>query len=93
MTALGNTGETMQVTVRLYAGLGRRRAANQGAWSDAALLEAALPVGATISDLIASLALPADEIKVIFVNGRVCPQTRPLADGDRVGIFPPIGGG
>jgi len=57
----------------------------------------ALPVdlsdGATVGQLIRHLGLPADEVKVVFVNGIVRPRDYVLSDGDEVGIFPPVGGG
>lgn len=57
----------------------------------------ALPVdlsdGATAERLIRQLGLPADEVKVVFVNGIIRPEDHVLSDGDEVGIFPPVGGG
>ncbi len=52
-----------------------------------------LPAGSTLADLVACLALPPDEVKVIFVNGKKQEQDYRLTAGDEVGIFPPIGGG
>jgi len=49
--------------------------------------------GATVEDLIRQLKLPADEVRVVFVNGTVRPPDHILCDGDEVGIFPPVGGG
>lgn len=55
--------------------------------------ELEIPEGSTLVDLVANLALPIAEIKVIFVNGRAQPLDYRLQAGDTVGIFPPIGGG
>ncbi|RLC63422.1 MAG: MoaD/ThiS family protein [Chloroflexi bacterium] len=52
-----------------------------------------LPEGATVGQLVEHLGLPADEVKVVFVNGIVRGVEGPLAAGDEVGIFPPVGGG
>lgn len=52
-----------------------------------------LPEGATIDDLIQQLGLPRDEVKVVFVNALFREPDYVLADGDEVGIFPPVGGG
>jgi molybdopterin converting factor small subunit len=52
-----------------------------------------LPSGATIGSLIEQLDLPRDQIKVIFVNNVTRQVDHPLSAGDRVGIFPPVGGG
>ena len=52
-----------------------------------------LPNNSTIDDLIRQLDLPPAEIKIVFVNGLVKTLGDPLADGDEIGIFPPVGGG
>ena len=38
-------------------------------------------------------AQPRTEAKIIFVNGIGVEKDALLHDGDRVGIFPPVGGG
>ncbi len=50
------------------------------------------PEGCLISEAIAALGLP-DEPRVIFVNGRHAPESSVLTEGDRLAIFPPVGGG
>lgn len=52
-----------------------------------------LPPGATLGDLIEQLDLPEAEVKIVFVNGIIREPDHVLADGDELGIFPPIGGG
>lgn len=49
--------------------------------------------GATIGTLLRNLMIPTDEIKLIFLNGVHADGAETLKDGDRVGVFPPIGGG
>ncbi len=49
--------------------------------------------GATVGDLVQSLKLPEDQVKLIFVNALYAELDRALVDGDEVGIFPPVGGG
>jgi molybdopterin converting factor small subunit len=39
------------------------------------------------------LGVPPDEVKIVFVNGVSRRFDHVLADGDRVGIFSPVGGG
>ena len=56
-------------------------------------MEVELPHGATVGDVVEHLCLPANQVKVIFVNGIVRGNDHSLADGDEVGIFPPVGGG
>jgi molybdopterin synthase sulfur carrier subunit len=52
-----------------------------------------LPDGATVGLLVRLLGLPEEEVKMIFVNGIVRDREHVLADGDELGIFPPVGGG
>ena len=52
-----------------------------------------LPAGATVGDLIEHLGLPADQVKIMFVNNVIQGLEHPLAEGDQVGVFPPVGGG
>lgn len=48
---------------------------------------------ANLGNLFDELKIPNEEIKVAFVNGRWEAENYVLRDGDRIGIFPPIGGG
>jgi len=52
-----------------------------------------IPAGATVSDLIERLRLPADDVKIVFVNSVVRQAGHVLVDGDEVGLFPTVGGG
>ena len=47
----------------------------------------------TAGDLIRALGIPAEEVAIIFVNGAHATEATELRDGDRVGIFPAVGGG
>ena len=75
-----------QVTVKLYATL-RRFVDGKP------IVEAPIAPGDTVGRLLEKLGVPADEIRILFVNNRHATSDRPLADGDRVGVFPAIGGG
>ncbi len=55
--------------------------------------EVELPENSDIADLWQHLNIPAEEVKVSFVNGIARSQYYILHEGDEVGIFPPIGGG
>jgi len=46
-----------------------------------------------VGGLIAKLNLPGKEISLVMVNGKHQRDDYVLKDGDRVGIFPMIGGG
>ena len=76
----------MNLEVRLFATL---RPYMEGACKG--LLE--MPKGATIADVVARLDLPDEEIRLIFVNGKHEKRETVLHEGDRVGLFPPVGGG
>ena len=55
--------------------------------------ETELPEGVTLSGLADCLRLPAEQVRVVFVNGRARPMDWVLQPDDQVGVFPPIGGG
>ncbi len=43
--------------------------------------------------LVDQLGIPMDQVKLIFVNGKSAALDDILQNGDRVGVFPPVGGG
>lgn len=49
--------------------------------------------GTTISQLLGHLKIPSDQSKIIFLNGLHATGSSILKEGDRLGIFPPLGGG
>jgi molybdopterin converting factor small subunit len=49
--------------------------------------------GTSILQLYVVLGIPAEEVKLAYVNGIYCEPETILKDGDEIGIFPPIGGG
>ena len=79
----------MKVVVNLYASLTRYR--QDGSTSGPIEFDA--PEGTTVRELMEALHIPLDEIKLIFRNGRRAGQDDILCSGDRLGVFPPIGGG
>ncbi|MCD7984822.1 MAG: MoaD/ThiS family protein [Desulfovibrio sp.] len=52
-----------------------------------------LPEGADAARLMLTLGVPAAEVKLIFINGVAAEPDAALHDGDRVGLFPAVGGG
>ena len=75
----------MEIELRLFATLASRMPAGGERY----------PIlnGMTVGQLLDQLQLPLSEAKLIFVNGvRADPDTV-LQGGERVGIFPPVGGG
>ena len=51
-----------------------------------------LPLGAKVSDLVAQLGI-SGKLVIAIVNGSRMELDYPLSDGDRVALFPPVGGG
>jgi molybdopterin synthase sulfur carrier subunit len=78
-----------KVEVRLFASLRKYQpGAGDG---DVSALE--LTDNAKLADLIDKLRVPREQIGVLMVNGKWQKEDYLLKDGDRVGIFPLIGGG
>jgi sulfur carrier protein ThiS len=80
----------MRIEVRLYASL--ERALHEAA--PGAPVDMEFPPGTSLHALIEALGIEASRVHLAFVNGAAVSERRqPLNDGDRVGLFPPIGGG
>ena len=52
-----------------------------------------IKAGISINSLLEQLNIPPEKAKLIFVNGVKADLTESLKGGERVGIFPPVGGG
>lgn len=46
-----------------------------------------------LEDLLDEIRLPREDANTVFVNGRWEEESYLLRDGDKIIIFPPIGGG
>ncbi len=79
----------MQVTVTLYATLIRYHPEDKRNESFAV----ELPEGATVKDLLDKVGIKENEAKQVFIRHRSRPDDHPLEEGDKVAIFPPVGGG
>lgn len=80
----------MKVEVRLYATFAKfgpsQRAGDP--------FEVELEDSALLMDLIHKLEIPEEDVHLTIVNGRVVhDQSQLLQEGDRVALFPPVGGG
>ena len=53
----------------------------------------AIETGTTIRALLQQLDIPENKAKLIFINGIKAELTTVLKGGERIGIFPPVGGG
>jgi len=49
--------------------------------------------GETVGEMLERLGVPPDQTRILFVNNRAATLAQALEDGDRVGVFPAIGGG
>jgi thiamine biosynthesis protein ThiS len=53
-----------------------------------------IPANFTIDNLLDEVGVKEKEIMIVMVNGlRKQNHNEKLKDGDRIGIFPPVGGG
>lgn len=74
----------MNIEIRCFATLGKFAPASG---------RLDLPEGTDVAGAMALLGVPPDEVKIIFVNGRSAPPETVLAENDRLGLFPAVGGG
>jgi sulfur carrier protein ThiS len=72
------------IEVRCFASLAKHTPAGGHA-------QCAVP--GTAGDLMRTLGVPAEEVAIIFVNGVHATEATELRAGDRVGLFPAVGGG
>jgi len=52
-----------------------------------------VPAGTTLAQVIAQVGLPPKEVTLIMVDGRRREADFVLQGNERLGLFPPIGGG
>jgi len=79
----------IRVDCRLYAAL-RKYSPGYGLGE---AMELELPDWTTLAELYELLKVPPDEVKRTFVSGISRGPSHALSNGDRVALFPPIGGG
>ena len=73
------------ITIKLFATLGQFTPSSSNNYP--------IEPGTTVRNLLKQLGVPEDEIKLIFIDGIKGDLTSTLQGGERVGIFPPVGGG
>ena len=79
----------MQVEVRLYATLREFAPAD----ANAGVFLLTLPDNATLGFLLTAIGIEAKKVHMRIVNGIMSTDERVLKENDRVGLFPPVGGG
>lgn len=77
----------MKVTVKLFATLKEMLPEGQKQ------ITVEVDEEATVGDLALQLDIAEEKDLIVKVNGRHGSRSTVLEDGDRVGIFPPVGGG
>jgi molybdopterin converting factor small subunit len=55
--------------------------------------EVLISAGTTVGDLLRRIGVPEEKAQLIFIDGVKGELSTPLRGGERVGIFPPVGGG
>jgi molybdopterin converting factor small subunit len=75
----------MRITIKCFATLSRFTPPDAEAFT--------IPPGETAGGLAQRLGIPPADLKLVFVNGAHVELDAELADGDRVGLFPAVGGG
>ena len=78
----------MRVEVRLFATL--RRCAQS---APGGVLTIDVPEGGRAADAIAKAGVDVREVHILMINGISSTPDQVLAEGDRLGLFPPVGGG
>jgi molybdopterin synthase sulfur carrier subunit len=73
------------ITIKLFASLNRFRPAASESYP--------IEPGITVKKLLEELCVPKDEVKIIFIDGVKHDLGSILKGGERVGIFPAVGGG
>ena len=79
----------MKIDVFLYATLSKYLP--EGSTNRSTALN--LPEGSCVRDIIEELDVPEKSVKLIFINGSHARMEAPLSENDRIGLFPPVGGG
>ena len=74
-----------QINIKLFASLQHFMPASAENYT--------IEAGATIQHLLERLEIPQKKAKLIFINGVKADLSTSLKGGERVGIFPPVGGG
>lgn len=75
----------MPITIKCFASLARFAPPDADAYP--------IAPGECVADVVARLGIPLDDLKLVFVNGVHAGLEAVLADGDRLGLFPAVGGG
>lgn len=79
----------MKIEVRVFSGLEKYIPGT----TFGKAFEVELPEGATGSMLLEKLSIPEKDVFTILSNGKHFQFAETFSEGDRVALFPPVGGG
>lgn len=79
----------MEIEIQLFASLRKHLPDTDGI----AAVQMEVPDHSTVGQVLDQLNVPREAAKLIFVNNLRAQLEKPLATGDRVGVFPPVAGG
>lgn len=79
----------MRVQIELHGSLRRKRALG----GDTSGFFHEIKPETTVASVVEELGLPRSWIRCCFVNGEPASLERRLSSGDRLVLFPPVGGG
>lgn len=80
-----SSAATSNIEIKLFASL--------QAYTPSNAKELAIFPGQTVRDVLTALGVPLEEVQLVFVNGTRTEMNTVLTGGERVGVFPPVGGG
>lgn len=76
---------TTTIELRLFAGLQQFNPPSPEAYP--------IGKGTTVRTVLKELGIPEEKARLLFVNGIKADLDSVLQGGERVGLFPPVGGG
>jgi molybdopterin converting factor small subunit len=86
---LTDEGDLVKLEVRLFADLATGSDGRSGDPFEVELVE-----NATVDQLLQHLDLSSDAVHLVVINGRIITdRSTNFTAGDRVSLFPPVGGG
>ena len=77
----------MKIEMKCFAGLSKKYGCS---YRESTTIE--VDDGATVRRAISTAGIPEEDVKVIFVNGRISDVTRTLSHNDRLSVAPATGG-
>ena len=75
----------VNIKIKLFATLRATSPENADCYS--------IPAGTTVHALLKQLKIPVEEVNLVFINGNCGNLTSILEGGDRLSVFPSLGGG